>query len=109
MGDLRNDVELLDRDLVDLVHHVQAWAVLAGALDCVDDVIDRRVATDPYLCVGDPIFFEHLSDSLLVAVFEAVPWRTAQCKTTFVLLLEMDFRWLLVQSDAKALQLVLDL
>lgn len=43
VGDLADDVELLDRDLVDLVEEVDAGHVAAVALDDVDEVVRGRV------------------------------------------------------------------
>ena len=55
VGQLGDDVELLDRDLVNLVEHVDGRDVHAVALDHVDEVVGRSVALERDICAVDPI------------------------------------------------------
>ena len=40
VGHLIDDVKLLDRELVDLVHNVEAWHILAIVVHHVNELID---------------------------------------------------------------------
>lgn len=48
----RQEIELLDGDGVDLVHHVNGGAVMAVAFDNVDQVVHSRVAAECHIYSG---------------------------------------------------------
>mmetsp|Transcript_102463 Transcript_102463/g.306074 ORF Transcript_102463/g.306074 Transcript_102463/m.306074 type:complete len:296 (+) Transcript_102463:340-1227(+) len=109
MGHLRDNVELFDCDLINLVHDIESRTVLSVALNGVNDVIDGRIAVDSHLRIHDPVLLQHGCNGLLITVLELIAWGNAERQAALLPLLEQYRRRLLVQADPEALQLVLDL
>mmetsp|Transcript_9571 Transcript_9571/g.23022 ORF Transcript_9571/g.23022 Transcript_9571/m.23022 type:complete len:257 (-) Transcript_9571:385-1155(-) len=104
--ELVDDVELLERDLVDLVDGVDARDVHSGALDHVHHVVNATVALEMDVGVVDAVLGADGLDR-----FEVELWvgdARGQGDAPLVLLLEGQRRGLLVQPDAEPLELVLD-
>lgn len=55
MRTLVNDIEFLNRNLIDLVKHIDAWDIDPVSLDYIDELIDSRVASKCKVGVRDLI------------------------------------------------------
>mmetsp|Transcript_13962 Transcript_13962/g.40480 ORF Transcript_13962/g.40480 Transcript_13962/m.40480 type:complete len:301 (+) Transcript_13962:576-1478(+) len=99
-------VELLQRNLVDLVDRVDRRDVHARALNHVDELVDVVVLVHEDVGIVDAILSTHGFGGLQVDL-----WLLdcgAEANPALVLALERDVWRLLVQPDAKALELMLD-
>jgi hypothetical protein len=99
-------LQLLQRDLVNLVAHVDGWDVHPVALDDVDQVLVRVVSLHADVRVVDAVLLQDLGHRLQVQVCRVHCARKAHPSP--LLALERNLRRLLVQPNAKPLQLVLN-
>lgn len=107
VGDPVQQVQLLDRDRVDLVEHVDDGDIAAAArLEDVNQVVDGRVAADGDVGRVDAVLAHDGADLVVVNVRQR--HRVGDVETALVLLLECDVGRRLVDADTKALQLLLD-
>lgn len=51
--------------LIDLVHHVQCWHVLAISLDDIDELIDSAVLSQHHVTAVQPVFSEHRQNKVV--------------------------------------------
>ena len=101
-----DEIELLDRDLVDLVHNVDGRGVDSVSLDDVDKFVDRRVAAEDDVRVQDLVLVQDRLDRLLVQVAQRDA--RADVESSPLLLAESDVGRFLVEPNAESLQLFLD-
>mmetsp|Transcript_17299 Transcript_17299/g.45121 ORF Transcript_17299/g.45121 Transcript_17299/m.45121 type:complete len:290 (-) Transcript_17299:301-1170(-) len=102
---LVDDVKLLDRDLVNLVQHVDHWDVHPVPLDDIDEVVDGEVlGVEPHVGVVAAVLRQHLPDRLQIKVL-LLPDRR-QIDPALVLPREFELGRLAVDPDPKALELV---
>ena len=107
VGHLVDDVELLDGQLVDLVHDVQGRHVLAVLVDHVDELVHVVVAAHDDVRARDA---ELLQDARALVPAQALGLRHHLLVVDAALVLppEHDLRRPLVEPDAEARQLALD-
>ncbi|KAJ8530370.1 hypothetical protein ON010_g14542 [Phytophthora cinnamomi] len=106
MRDLVDDGQLLDRELVDLVEHVEARDVDAVALDLVDELVHGHVGAQRHVGVVDLVLVQDLVDR--VGVQLALRDRGLEVDAAALLAAEDHVGRLLVEADAEALELELD-
>mmetsp|Transcript_12153 Transcript_12153/g.30665 ORF Transcript_12153/g.30665 Transcript_12153/m.30665 type:complete len:417 (+) Transcript_12153:144-1394(+) len=99
-------VELLQRDLVHLVDGVDAGDVDAAALNHVHQLVHGAVLLEEDVCVVYAVLRAHRLHGVQVQL--RVRHVGGERQAALVLFLERQPRQLLVQPDAKALELVLD-
>mmetsp|Transcript_12242 Transcript_12242/g.28726 ORF Transcript_12242/g.28726 Transcript_12242/m.28726 type:complete len:246 (-) Transcript_12242:285-1022(-) len=104
---LVDDVQLLDGQLVDLVHHVQRRHVLAVVVDHVDELVRVVVPAQDDVRRGDAELLEDLG-ALVSRESLGLRDQLLVVDPAFVLSPEHDLRGLLVESDAEACELALD-
>ena len=90
VGDLRDDVKLLYRDLVDLVHNVDGRRVDPVPLDNIDDVIGGGVTPDVPNARSKAILLTDGLDSGLIEVCKSAG--VDDGNTSGVFLLKLDIR-----------------
>jgi hypothetical protein len=66
VGNLVQDFQLLHRDLVDFVQHVDARDLLSVALDDIDQVVLICIAVEVYVRIQESIFLGDSFDSIIV-------------------------------------------
>lgn len=123
MWHLIDDVQLLDRQLVDLIQHIDTRDVSTVSFNHIDELIDGRVTAAEDVSAHDAVFLadrvhdllcqDRLRDhrlevnrTLLLASIKRTRLRVRGLKKESEVtsdLLEDDVRWLLVQSDTKAM------
>lgn len=101
---LVDHVQLLDADLIDLVEQVDARDVNPVALDDVDEVVGRRVVLEHDVRVVDLVLAQNRLHRVQIQL--RLGHRRVQVDSAFVLLLEVDVGWLLVEPQAETFQLV---
>lgn len=107
VGDAVQQVELLDRDGVDLVEHVDDGDVGARlGLEHVNQVINGGVAADRNVGRRDLVLAHDGADLVRVDVCQGDS--AGDVEAALVLLLECDVGRLLVDADAEAFQFGLD-
>mmetsp|Transcript_870 Transcript_870/g.1876 ORF Transcript_870/g.1876 Transcript_870/m.1876 type:complete len:208 (+) Transcript_870:406-1029(+) len=114
VGDAVQQVELLDRDLVDHVADVHGRDVdahhpdLVRTLDHVEQLVHRAVLTERDLRVVDFVFVQDRFQHLGVDVGGGGGELHVQLDAALFVTLEVDVWFLLVQPDAEAVQLLLN-
>lgn len=100
------NVEFFHRDLIDLIQHVQTGHVDSVSFDDVDNVIDGGVGVEVDVGIEDLVLLADGSDTLLVDSFDVVIEN--EVEASLLVLLDLDQRLGLVESDAESFQLPLD-
>jgi len=103
------DVQFLDGNLVDLVQNINAGHVNSVSFDNVDELVNCRVASDVHVGIRKSVFMANCFDCVIAHVSEFEAKRFYHVETAFFLSFNNDVWWSLVESDAEALQLILDL
>lgn len=106
VGDLRDQVQLLDRDLVNLVQNIQAGHVHTVALDHIDQLVDSGVTLETDVGIVDLVLGKHSLDFIQIQMRQRDS--VGHADTALLLLLEVNVWWLLVESNAESLQFLLD-
>jgi hypothetical protein len=102
---LIKNVELLERDLIDLVQHVDARNVHAIALDDVDQLVDARVAPQADIGVVDLVLGADGLDGLKVEFGRGDS--VSEVEASLLLPPERNVRWLFVETNSEALEFAL--
>jgi len=108
VGNFADDVEILDVGLIDLVHHVDALAVLTVAFDYIDKLVHVSVRSEVDVGIGEPVLSADGADDIFVQLGHLKAVCIGEIQSTLFLLLNCYFWRLFVQSNAKAFKLSLD-
>ena len=103
---LGDEIQLLDRDLINLVEDVQARHVNTVTLDHINQLINGGVTLERDIGVMDLVLAQHSLDLIQIQVCQRNS--VGHADTTLLLLLEVDVWWLLVKTDTESLQFLLD-
>ena len=105
---LRQEVQLLHGDLIDLVDGVYARDVNPRPLDHVDELLVRAVLVQLHVRVLDLVLAQDVLHRFLVEEGRLAVVVRRERYPALVLLSKRDLRGLSVEADAEALELVLD-
>lgn len=108
MRHFANDVKFFDVGLIDLVHNVDALAVLSVSFNDVDEVIWGSVTSEVDVGVGDSVFMADGLDKIVVEERSLQKMSSGDVETTLLLPLEDDVWWGLVKPDTETFQFSLD-
>ena len=107
VGQLVQQFQLLQRDSIDLIEHVEAGNVHSRALDDVDQVVRSSIFSEDDVGVVDAVFAQN--GLACVGVKVRVLDHGLKVDTALVFTPKLDVGGVLVQADPEAFQLVLDL
>ena len=105
---LADDVELLDSDGVDLVHHVEAWDVNTISFDDINELLHGVIGLESDLAVGDSVLVEDRPDGVIGHLGHLKSHALDDGDATLIFSLEVNVWLLLVQSDSETFQFFLD-
>jgi len=102
-GVLRDIVNLFNRNLIDLVEHIEALDVFSVALNHINELIHSVISSDGYVSIMNFVFMEHKLAQFLVQMGQF--HLSVELNSTGFSLLDCDVWFGFVQSNTDLLKL----